>query len=383
MSNLVVDTLLGFAKDIEMNPEDIHSLSVEDSELLLKKMLACQTRDASQFVCAMLDSEDVKRMHVETQGSIWTIGQRKPLNSAFYQYIFDNAIISSDLSSSNETFKNFKRFLGLPKNSGDKETLRLFHALNLCNMRDEVFATLPASMDNFQKNEICRLMSKYLEEDEGGNRCIVQNDIASLWEQQVHFPFFKDRRVIVGKTSTDEPPSCASAEAAIPLATLRVVADTVKTPDITHNPLLKRFRLVADVPVNYPLLDAARQFILVTTSTAPDRIKEDLEKLLHRDQSVDKMLSSDFKGALEKVPDREKHFKDIVSYVAAELPAGLHDRINACPECALYAKEKVPPPPKNTTVAASDFLGNFMYHHWQQQTNLGQRWIAEVLSASP
>lgn len=401
---IVTDVLVNFAKQIEMNIEDIQSLSVNDSELLLKKLLACQTKDVSHFVCAMLDSEEAQRINTETSGSVWNIGQNgAALAPEFYEYIFNNAEISAD---SNETFQNFKKFIA-PTYAGpldDKKALRLFHALNLRNMREEVCAALPAlQTDNFKKNEICRRMTKYLEEDEGGDRSVVQNDIAALWDHQVRFPFFKDKRVVLGSNnspfSAEEPgaPTAAAPAAAAgarplcvaPIAAIRANAYN----EMRANPLLKRFCLVASVPLSYPIQDAARQLFLVTTSSDPTRIEEDLVSLLHRDQNIEYLQSAALKEKLDAVPNKEVHFKQLVSAFAhSSLPEDLHERINKCPECATVAsaakatesslgqKGSIPTALAVGAVGADVFLGNFLYHYWKTNGNLGNRWIAEISS---
>jgi hypothetical protein len=121
--------------------------------------------------------------------------------------------------------------------------------------------------------------------------------------------------------------------------------------------------------------------------------------LLHRDQNIEYLQSAALKEKLDAVPNKEVHFKQLVSAFAhSSLPEGLHERINKCPQCAIVAsaasaasaakatessleqKGSIPTAKAVGAVGADVFLGNFLYHYWKTNGNLGNRWIAEISS---
>lgn len=364
---LVVDTLTDFAKQIGLEESDISSLNTVESEMLLKKMLACQTKDAGHFICSIMDPDDAQRIHVDTKGSIWNIGKTHPVSPKFYQYIFANASLDQKQLNNNESFQNFKNFIGL---KDDRTAVRLFHALNLHNMFDEIKAVVK---DPFLAHQIQSKMNTYLEEDEGGNRCVIQDDIASFWQDAVHFPFFSDKRVVLGKIESqvkEEPEPVVKRQT--PLQTIPPVP---VESSIQTNALLKRFKVLNDVPVTFPVDKIAKQLILTASTTDQERVEEDLSSLLHRDQSVDNLFSN--KEALTKVAEHELQFKDIVKSAFGN-DKTLHERINSCPECVLYASQCKP---EETKAPANEFLASFLYDHWKNNTNVGKKWIHYITQA--
>jgi hypothetical protein len=159
--------------------ESIREMSFEDCEKCLKLLLASQIQDdeKARFVCSCIDPN---RVH----GLEYFRGVH--LDPKFYRYVFDNV----QVNASSECLRHFER---VAKISGSPQRLlRVFHAQNVSNFRDEVLdiANGHVTIGN-QLYTTLRGISQDREAQPS------KELVADLWQYDVHFPFFKDGRVVL------------------------------------------------------------------------------------------------------------------------------------------------------------------------------------------
>ena len=317
------ETLCKFARDIDVNIEE---LTVDESELLLKKMIACETKDIADYVCAQLDPEDVARIHMETNGSIW--GKKGHASTDDYRYMFNGMSVGDDIYKQNHSLSRFKEALPstlegehIKSLENDNNVVRLFHATNLYNMRDEIHDVVDKNRHHC--NLVQNAIETYLNTIEGPNRTVIQDDVSKLWKSQVSFPFFKSNDIILGLK--EEPKVVVEIKQPIAMPLTVPIKSEIMTPawtnqdelQLKNNPLLKQYCTLVNLPLTFSSQKAAKQLVLVATNAHSDRVSNELmEPLLHRDQY--KCHLWDIKSKLN-LNNHENEFKQVVASVGSQL----------------------------------------------------------------
>jgi len=371
MNDIVTHSLESFATYIGLSAADIAALSDDESELLLKKMLACQTPNAAAFVCNLLDPDDIDRMHAETRGQVWKYAETHRISQPFYEYIFGHCEISHKIKN-NVIFGAFYNSIGKPKNL--QTCLRLFHARNLKNGYQETKASIK-DPEAFLAQNIHNAMMAFNKEFPNES---YKEEIADVWVNHVSFPFFKTRDKVLGEAIPEEEPLVT------PVVTTSKV--TLVKPDVTpiesqlnpaklkqQNTMFKRFCTVNDVPLGFSVEKTAKQLILVTTNSLPERIQQSMEEssLLHRKQNFDKIWKN--RAQFQYSADSERDYKELAQ-IATENVDNLTQIINECPECRFYMKSNNGKTPESTSAFIQDYLCDM----WRKQKTLGEKWVSIV-----
>jgi hypothetical protein len=366
---VVKKELVNFANFIGYSSDEIESLdNNDDSEILLKKLLVSQTKDVGQYICSLLDPMDVNRMHIDTGGQVWNYSQSHPLPPQFYKYIFENCQINSEnLAKDNQAFGDFKKILNI-NNKDDKTLLRLFHCINLKNIKSEIkdmFKNEP-----FIGDEIYDKIQCYKQEFEGPSRNPFKDDLASLWIKQISFPFFQSKDVIIKNdtkklSKEDEQDNGKNINNNIKDIVFSKNDNNVEF-NLQNNKLVKYFCNEFNVPLTYPKKKVAQQIVLLTTSKDPDRISNSLNTLLHRDQSFEHMFekTKELKSKFDN-----NYFEEVVKYIASQIQ-DLPQKINESPEFREFFKSKNLKEPQEV----SQFFSEYLF----TQENLGKYWIKTI-----
>lgn len=291
--------LRDFARDIDV---DVAELNAAETEHLLRKMMACQTRDIGRYVCAAVDPDDVIRMHAETQGRIWQYGQERHVDPTHYAEAFAKATLCKDVQYlPNDTVRAFvahmHRHAPVLRDRPIGQTLAAFHARNLCNERDVIAAVVGDDDVNAVQNALHAFPLHY-----------DKHDVAALWKDQVRF---KDTAAIV--TTTDAHHNEEPVENTTPASRgIKFTDDAVlvqngwNTDDelrLQKNPLVREYAKKTRAPLTFDALSLARQMMHVVNHG-------DCAPHLHRNQDVatctaqrDALMHTDNRPALREIAD--------------------------------------------------------------------------------
>lgn len=287
-----------FANEIDV---DVAELNAAETEHLLRKMMACQTRDIGRYVCAAVDPDDVVRIHAETQGRIWNYGQERHVNPTHYAEAFAKATLCKDDVDylPNDTVRAFVRHMHthapVLKERPIGQTLAAFHARNLCNERDVIAAVVGEDDVNQVQNALHAFPLHY-----------DKHDVAALWKDQLRF---KDTAAIITTTSAHEERE-EEKEEAYKVSGIKFTDDVVqKTWNVNDelrlqkNPLVREYARKTRAPLTFDALSLARQMMHIVNSG-------DCTPHLHRNQDVatclaqrDTLMHTDNRPALREVAD--------------------------------------------------------------------------------
>jgi hypothetical protein len=355
MADVVQRELHAFASDIlGMSAEEMACLTPAQSESLLKKKLACETKDAAKYVCSVIDVEGAQRIRD------WSLATSNPSPPSFYRYVFGNAAVKLPLP---EAVLRFKEHVG--SGMSDALALRLFHAVNFGCPRDEMLDA--AGNNRSRANDISNQVDFYREHVEGGDRRIIQEDWAQFLKNGIAFPFFYDNQIVIGAAApsggthekVDEiTEELEPIDKPIPFDDAEYVPEPVS---IAKNPLLDAYRKRAGVPLTFPLLTAAKQLVSALVC------KQVPASYLHRDQDFE-----DVSNAVHGLPHLTR--ENFAPLVKATIDVGT---VRDAQECREYYWQrrfaKAPGAFANTSSDSAELVADVAWNYVQQKKILN--WV--------
>lgn len=239
MAQLVADELRKFCiHNLELLEDEVAALTPEDCETCLKLLLASQIRnqDLARFVCTCIDPARVYALK---------LNQDARIDPKFYAYVFNNAHVNDKSTC----LKYFGQVLGGDCFSSSNELLRIFHAQNVNNFRDEV---LSIAQGNVSIGNQLYTTLRSLSEDVQP----LEERVADLWQHDVSFPFFADGRVVVMGTQTLAAQVAPKPEKKIDRVPQVPIAHAC---EVTHvdslveslKPTLQRYSVESKLPKHY------------------------------------------------------------------------------------------------------------------------------------
>lgn len=366
--------LINFGQFIGMEADELAAMDLEDRQLLLKKLLACQLAphepEVAQYICANLDFDGVQQMHEQTQGECWTLGKHDPLPPAVLHDIFTNAA----LVDKNEAYQRFKEKIGTGVE--DARALKLFHALHLPNLRAIVLHTV--DNDIVMANELHDKLLYYKREVEGPKRMVIREELNDLLVAGISF----DPKVFTASSAeaeeAEEQPPRAEA---VPLVKVVPIASEAMGAQPSWSDgdeselrgVLKPFYKLAGLPLNFSARDAAKQFVLLTRSSeVPDSV---LEPLLHRDQIAVREKFAQHMDESHRDTLYQKAMEPVASAIFAS-PAG--EASIAENAMCIHFYNTLPKDERKQEYTAKQFFSKFFIENEQP---VGKFWIKQIADA--